>query len=66
LVKKSGSSYAVYSEKAKTFEKDELYKKSTDFVLLFEKTENAETKSAFNFKPVLYGIFAVIIAYSFI
>ncbi|WP_185290686.1 vitamin K epoxide reductase family protein [Chryseobacterium lactis] len=66
LVKKSGSSYAVYSEKAKTFEKDELYKKSTDFVLLFEKTEKAETKSVFNFKPVLYGIFAVIIAYSFI
>ncbi len=66
LVKKSGSSYSVYSEKAKTFDKDELYKKSTDFVLLFEKTEKAESKLAFNFKPVLYGIFAVVLVYSFI
>ncbi|MFZ4931973.1 vitamin K epoxide reductase family protein [Chryseobacterium sp. Mn2064] len=66
LVKKSGSNYSVYSEKAKTFEKEELYKKSTDFVLLFEKSENAESKLAFNFKPILYGIFAIVLAYSFI
>ncbi|WP_232815804.1 vitamin K epoxide reductase family protein [Chryseobacterium capnotolerans] len=66
LVKKSGSNYAVYSEKAKTLDKEELYKNSTDFVLLFEKTENAENKTAFNFKPVLYAIFAVILIYSFV
>lgn len=66
LVKKSGNSYAVYSEKAKTLDKEELYKKSTDFVLLFEKTEKAENKTTFNFKPILYGIFAVIAIYSFV
>lgn len=66
LVKKAGSNYSVYSEKAKTFGKEELYNKSTDFVLLFEKTENAESKLAFNFKPVLYIIFATVLAYSFI
>ncbi|MCS4305362.1 vitamin K epoxide reductase family protein [Chryseobacterium sp. BIGb0232] len=66
LVKKSGSSYSVYSEKAKTLDKEELYKTSTDFVLLFEKTEQAENKTAFNFKPVLYAVFAVILIYSFI
>lgn len=66
LVKKSGNNYAVYSEKAKTLDKEELYKNSTDFVLLFEKTENAENKSAFNFKPVLYAVFGVILIYSFI
>ncbi len=66
MVKKSGSHYAVYSEKAKTLDKEELYKNSTDFVLLFEKTENVENKTAFNFKPVLYAIFAVILIYSFI
>ena len=53
LVKKSGSNYSVYSEKAKTLDKEELYKNSTDFVLLFEKTENAENKATFNFKPIL-------------
>jgi uncharacterized membrane protein/thiol-disulfide isomerase/thioredoxin len=66
LVKKSGTSYSVYSEKAKTFNKEELHKKSTDFVLLFEKSENAETKLAFNFKPVLYLVFAIILVYSFL
>lgn len=66
LVKKSGSSYSVYSEKAKTLDKEELYKNSTDFVLLFEKTEQAENKMAFNFKPILYGIFGVILIYSFL
>ncbi|MBV8326031.1 thioredoxin domain-containing protein [Chryseobacterium sp.] len=66
LVKKSGGSYSVYSEKAKTLNKEELYKNSSDFVLLFEKTEAAENKLAFNFKPVLYLIFAVIAVYSFV
>lgn len=66
LVKKSGTHYSVYSEKAKTLDREELYKNSTDFVLLFEKTQNVENKTAFNFKPVLYAIFAVILIYSFI
>ncbi|REC77944.1 ABC transporter permease [Chryseobacterium elymi] len=65
LVKKSGTSYSVYSEKAKTLNKEELHKKSTDFVLLFEKTENAENKTAFDFKPLLYVVFAIILGYSF-
>ncbi|KFE97277.1 vitamin K epoxide reductase family protein [Chryseobacterium luteum] len=65
LVKKSGASYSVYSEKAKTLNKEELHKKSTDFVLLFEKTENAESKAVFNFKPLLYAVFAIILGYSF-
>ncbi|SDJ89737.1 vitamin K epoxide reductase family protein [Chryseobacterium jejuense] len=66
LVKKSGSNYSVYSEKAKTLGKEELYKNSSDFVLLFEKAENVENKTAFNFKPILYAVFAVILIYSFI
>ncbi|QIY91234.1 vitamin K epoxide reductase family protein [Chryseobacterium gallinarum] len=66
LVKKTGNNYSVYSEKAKTIDKQELHQKSTNFVLLFEKTENAESKLAFNFKPVLYCIFAMVLVYSFI
>ncbi|MFN1219295.1 vitamin K epoxide reductase family protein [Chryseobacterium kwangjuense] len=65
LVKKSGAGYSVYSEKAKTLNKEELHKKSTDFVLLFEKTENAENRAAFDFKPLLYVVFAIILGYSF-
>ncbi|KMQ66008.1 ABC transporter permease [Chryseobacterium angstadtii] len=65
LVKKSGSSYSVYSEKAKTLNKEELHKKSTDFVLLFEKTDQAENRLAFNFQPLLYLVFAIILIYSF-
>ncbi|MBB6371923.1 vitamin K epoxide reductase family protein [Chryseobacterium shigense] len=65
LVKKSGANYSVYSEKAKTLNKEELHNKSTNFVLLFEKTENAENKTVFNFKPLLYAVFAIILGYSF-
>ncbi|KFF21129.1 vitamin K epoxide reductase family protein [Chryseobacterium sp. JM1] len=65
LVKKSGVSYSVYSEKAKTLNKEELHQKSTNFVLLFEKSENAENKLTFSFTPLLYVVFTIIIAYSF-
>ncbi|PKF72450.1 thioredoxin domain-containing protein [Chryseobacterium sp. PMSZPI] len=66
LVKKAGNNYSVYSEKAKTLNKEELHQKSMNFVLLFEKTVNAESKTVFNFKPILYAIFAVVLVYSFI
>ncbi|AZB01395.1 ABC transporter permease [Chryseobacterium joostei] len=64
LVKKSGNSYSVYSEKTKTLNQEELYNKSTNFVLLFEKAEKADNKLAFNFTPILYAIFAIILIYS--
>ncbi|WP_294288426.1 thioredoxin domain-containing protein [uncultured Chryseobacterium sp.] len=65
LVKKNGSQYSIYSDKAKTLNKDELHKKSTDFVLLFEK-DKAEHKTAISYKPLIYTVFAVILIYSFI
>ncbi|MCY0968903.1 vitamin K epoxide reductase family protein [Chryseobacterium wangxinyae] len=64
LVKKKGSDFTIYSDKVKTLNKEELYSNSGDFVLLFEKTENIKTKSFFNFKPVLYLVFGLIILYS--
>ncbi|WP_326982141.1 thioredoxin domain-containing protein [Chryseobacterium sp. MYb264] len=64
LVKKSGSQYSIYSEKAKTLNKAELHKNSTDFVLLFEKTEQAEGKAAKNIKPLLYSVLALIALYT--
>jgi len=63
LVKKSGNQYAIYSNKAKTINKDELYQKATDFVLLFEK-DPAINKSVTSYKPFLYAIFAIIALYS--
>ncbi|SIQ37983.1 Protein-disulfide isomerase [Chryseobacterium sp. RU37D] len=65
LVKKTGTQYSIYSDKAKTLNKDELYKKSTDFILLFEK-ENAKSKSVRSYKPFIYSLFVLIIFYSFI
>ncbi|GAB0156427.1 hypothetical protein CHRYSEOSP005_16920 [Chryseobacterium sp. Alg-005] len=66
LVKKSGNSYSVYSDKAKTFNRDELHKKSADFVLLFEKDEKSEHRSISNFKPFVYAVFGLIVVYSII
>ncbi|MDF2933814.1 MAG: transporter permease [Chryseobacterium sp.] len=64
LVKKKGNDFTIYSDKVKTLNKEELYKNSGDFVLLFEKTENIKTKSFFNFKPFIYLVFGIIILYS--
>ncbi|WP_027380191.1 thioredoxin domain-containing protein [Chryseobacterium daeguense] len=64
LVKKTGASYSIYSDKTKTLNKEELYKNSTDFVLLFEK-ENVETKTVTSYKPFIYAIFALTAIYSF-
>ena len=66
LVKKKGNDFTIYSDKVKTFNKEELYKNSGDFVLLFEKTENVKTNSFFNFKPIIYLVFGIIILYSFL
>lgn len=65
LVKKSGTQYSIYSDKAKTLNKEELHKKSTDFVLLFEK-DKVEHKSVTSYKPFIYAVFAVILVYSFL
>ena len=63
LVKKSGNQYSVYSDKAKTVNKEELHQKSTDFVLLFEKDPTV-SKSVYSYKPFVYVIFAIIVGYS--
>ena len=65
LVKKTGAQYSVYSDKSKTLNKEELHKTATDFVLLFEKTENSEQKIS-NYKPFIYAILGVILLYSII
>lgn len=66
LVKKSGAQYSIYSEKTKTLNKEDLHKKSTDFVLLFEKTATTESKSVSNYKPFIYIILAIIAIYSLV
>ncbi|WP_261511017.1 vitamin K epoxide reductase family protein [Chryseobacterium paludis] len=65
LVKKTGAQYSIYSDKSKTLNKEELYKNATDFVLLFEKTVNAEQKIS-NYKPFIYAILGTILLYSII
>ncbi|MFY1048507.1 vitamin K epoxide reductase family protein, partial [Chryseobacterium sp. GP-SGM7] len=49
-----------------TLNKEELYKNSGEFVLLFEKTENIKSTSFFNFQPFIYLVFGIIILYSFL
>lgn len=64
LVRKSGSQYTVYAEKVKTLSKAELHSRSTDFILLFEKSETTESKTVTSLKPLLYIASAVIVLYS--
>ncbi|WP_294231750.1 thioredoxin domain-containing protein [uncultured Chryseobacterium sp.] len=62
LVKKNGNQYSIYSDKTKILNKDELHKKSTDFVLLFER-DKVENKTVTSYKPLIYAVFAVILIY---
>ncbi|WP_294246863.1 vitamin K epoxide reductase family protein [uncultured Chryseobacterium sp.] len=63
LVKKAGSHYSIYSDQAKTLNKEELFQKSTDFVLLFEK-DHAESRPTVNYQPFIYAFFAAILVFS--
>lgn len=64
LVKKKDNTFTIYSDKIKSINKEELYKNSDDFVLLFEKTDTIKSTSLFDFKPFIYAIFGIIILYS--
>ncbi|AZB28640.1 vitamin K epoxide reductase family protein [Chryseobacterium balustinum] len=64
LVKKKDNVFTIYSDKVRNIDKEELYKNSDDFVLLFEKTETIKSTSLFDFKPFIYAIFGIIILYS--
>ena len=66
LVKKSGTQYSIYSDKSKTINKEQLHKNSTDFVLLFEKTEKSEPKSVSNFQSIIYAVLGIIAIYSLV
>lgn len=66
LVKKKENDFTIYSEKVKNLSKEELYKNSDDLILLFQKTENVNSVSSFNFKPFIYVIFGIILFYSFL
>ncbi|WP_292009906.1 thioredoxin domain-containing protein, partial [Chryseobacterium sp.] len=67
VVKKTGKQYAVYSDKIKTISKQQLYHQSTNFILLFEKTENTITSGSFsNFKTLVYIILGIALLYSII
>lgn len=65
LVKKAGAQYAVYSEKAKTLNKEELHQQSTDFVLLFEK-DQTESRPAIRYQPFIYALFAIVLVFSLV
>lgn len=65
LVKKSAGQYSVYSDKAQTISKEDLHKKSTNFVLLFEK-DPGTARSFTSYQPFLYIILALIALYSVI
>ena len=65
LIKKENNFYKVYSENVKTISKEELFKNSTDFVLLFKKEEQIKTKNTVNYKNWVFAILGVLVLYTF-
>ncbi len=67
LIKNIGQEkYTIYSKTTENISKENLFKYSQDFVLLFEKTENQNKKSTFSFKFFIYFIFGIFFLYSVI
>jgi uncharacterized membrane protein len=64
LVKKEKNSFKIYSDEVKTISKEELYKNSTNFVMLFEKTEENPQQTNFLFSWFLYGVLVLTLVYS--
>lgn len=64
VVKKTGTQYSIYSDTTQIINKKELYQKTSEFVLLFEKTENVYQRYIYDFKYFIYSIILIFILYS--
>ncbi|MFL9835542.1 vitamin K epoxide reductase family protein [Chryseobacterium terrae] len=66
IVKKEQKDYKIYSEKMMSLTKNQLYEKSTNLVILFEKIENRDAKAVSTFNVILYMLYISVILYSII
>lgn len=64
VIKAEKDNYRIYSDEVKTVSKENLYTYSTNFVMLFEKTEKNEKYSNFRFLWIFYGILVLLLIYS--
>jgi uncharacterized membrane protein len=64
LIQKNKDNFKIISNDVKTISKEELYKNSTNFILLFEKEKQEKTEKSLNFKWFVFVFFAVILCYS--
>ena len=64
LVKNEKNRFKIYSDDVKTNSKEELYKNSTDFVMLFEKSEENTNQNNLLFSWFFYNVLGLAIAYS--
>ena len=64
LIKKEKDNFKLYSDNVKTVSKEELYKNSTNFVMLFEKTEGNKKQNNFLFLWFFYVILVLFLVYS--
>lgn len=64
VIKKENDSYKVFSEDVKTISKEELFKNSTDFVLLYEKEDQGKTTNKVHYKNWVFAIFGLLLLYS--
>ena len=64
IVKKEKNSFKVYCDDIKTVSKEELYKNSTDFVMLFEKSEENPKQNDILSSWFLYSVVGLALAYS--
>jgi uncharacterized membrane protein len=66
LLAKEEQGFKVFSDDVKFISKEELYKNSDNFILLFDAEDNTKAKEKFNYKYVVFVILGFILIYSVI
>jgi uncharacterized membrane protein len=66
LIKKEKTLFKLFSEDIKTITKKELYKNSTDLILLFQAEEKSKTKEKYNLKYAVFAILCFVLIYTIV
>lgn len=64
LIKREKQDFKLFSDDVKKNSKEDLYEKTTDFILLFEEIQESQAQNKYKSSYVIDPIFGIIFLYS--
>lgn len=64
IVEKQNDDYLIFTDKAEKISQEKLHSESSNFVILFEKTEEIQDQKKINYKWFMYSFFVLTSLYS--